>query len=44
MTRELKNMEASIKRRETPLEKKHVLFTEEFAKDDGRIKMWNGLY
>jgi predicted nucleotidyltransferase component of viral defense system len=33
---------STLQRRETPLEKKHVLFSEEFAKDDSRIKMWNG--
>jgi predicted nucleotidyltransferase component of viral defense system len=33
---------STLQRRETPLEKKLVLFTEEFARDDGRIKMWNG--
>jgi len=33
---------STLQRRETPLEKKLVLFTEEFVRDDGRIKMWNG--
>jgi hypothetical protein len=33
---------STLQKRETPLEKKLVLFTEEFARDDGRIKMWNG--
>ena len=33
---------STLQRRETPLEKKHVLFSEEFAEDDSRIRMWNG--
>lgn len=33
---------STLQKRETPLEKKHVLFSEEFTRDDGRIKMWNG--
>jgi len=33
---------STLQRRETPLERKHVLFTEEFTKDDIRIRMWNG--
>jgi len=33
---------STLQRRETPLEKKHVLFTKEFAEDDSRIRMWNG--
>jgi len=33
---------STLQRRGTPLEKNHVLFSEEFTRDDGRIKTWNG--